>query len=406
MARLRFRKNDLSLPDQERLEREFEYVREQYRTFVGYPCRGDLNFAPLLPFLEYPINNVGDPFSPSTYRVHTRRIEREVLSWFAELTHIAPLQYWGYVTNGGTEGNLYGLLLARERLPAGVVYYSEDTHYSVYKNLRLLNMRHIMIKSQPNGEIDYDDLRETIRIKRDVPPIIFANIGTTMTEAVDNVQTIQQMLRQLAVPESHIHCDGALSGMTLPFQEGAPVYDFRAGIDSISISGHKFIGSPIPCGIVLARKPYVERMARSIEYVGTLDTTLTGSRNGITPLFLWYAIHRTGSDGFRRQVAQCLKKARYAIERFEKIGIKAWRNPFAITVVFPKPPPSVLEKWQIAVQGDRAHLIALQSLTIRQIDQLIADIGAACKQQANRDPRNAKGTVKRPVRTPSRRRRP
>ena len=51
-----------------------------------------------------------------------------------------------------------------------------------------------MIKSQPNGEMDYDDLRETIRIHRDVTPIIFANIGTTMKGAVDNLDTVKSIM--------------------------------------------------------------------------------------------------------------------------------------------------------------------------------------------------------------------
>ena len=373
--------NKLSRKDQRRLEEVYEYIQRQSQTFIGYPCNGDFDYSPLERFLSYPINNVGDPFSPCTYRVHTREIEREVLAWFAELTHIPPTDYWGYVTNGGTEGNIYGLFLARELFPAGMVYYAEDTHYSVSKNLRVLNMKHIMIKSQPSGEIDYEDLRETVRIHRDVPPIIFANIGTTMTEAVDDVGRIRDMLRELAIPASYIHCDAAFCGMTLPFIDGSPVHDFRAGIDSISISGHKFIGSPIPCGIVLAKKHFVERIARSIEYVGTLDTTLTGSRNGITPLILWYAIHSRGREGFRREVAQCIEKADYAIEKFARIGIKAWRNPFAITVVFPRPPEAVLKKWQIAVQNNRAHIIVVQSTTKQQIDELVEDIAAARKLQ-------------------------
>ncbi len=367
------------LPEAQRRELEAlrDYIRRQYHTFVGYPCRGDLDYSELYDFLAYPVNNVGDPFAPSTYRLHTREIERKVLAWFAELTHIPEGDYWGYVTNGGTEGNIYGLFLAREILPEGIVYYSEDTHYSVAKNLRVLRMKHIMIKSQPSGEIDYDDLRRSLEIHRDAPPIIFANIGTTMTEAVDDIAAIRALLHELAIPEHYIHCDAALDGMTLPFQDGAPVFDFRAGIDSISISGHKFIGSPIPCGIVLAKKRYVERIARSIEYVGTLDTTLTGSRNAITPLFLWYAIHTRGAEGFRREVAECIEKADYAIAKLAEIGVEAWRNPFAITVVFPAPPASVLDKWQIAVNRGRAHIITLQSITREQIDELVADIAEA-----------------------------
>jgi histidine decarboxylase len=375
--RLEQTESALSEEDQRRLDQVLDYIREQAETFIGYPCRGRFDYSPLYGFLHYPVNNVGDPFAPCTYRVHTREIEREVLAWFAELTHIPPEDYWGYVTNGGTEGNIYGLFLARELFPQGLVYYSEDTHYSVSKNLRVLNMRHIMIKSQRNGEMDYEDLYETIRIHRDAPPIIFANIGTTMTEAIDDVGRIRRILADLAIPESYIHCDAALCGMTLPFIDNAPVYDFRAGIDSISISGHKFIGSPVPCGIVLAKRRYVERIARSIEYIGTLDTTLTGSRNGIAPLILWYAIRTRGPEGFRREVAGCLEKARYAVQRLRAIGVDAWRNPFAITVVFPRPADPVLAKWQIAVHRDRAHIITMQTVRRQQIDEFVEDLAAS-----------------------------
>ncbi len=364
----------LPAADERRLEELLEYVRKQAQTFVGYPCRGYFDYSRLFDFLYYPINNVGDPFAPCTYRVHTREVEREVLQWFAELNHIGEADYWGYVTNGGTEGNIYGLFLARELYPGGVVYYSEDTHYSVAKNLRVLNMRHIMIKSQPNGEIDYEDLYETMKIHRDVPPIIFANAGTTMTEAKDDITRIRAMLKDLAIPQSYIHVDAALCGMTLPFLDGAPVVDFRAGIDSISISGHKFIGCPFPCGIVLARKEYVNRIARSIEYVGTLDTTLTGSRNGVAALFLWYALRTIGKDGFRREVGECLEKAAYAVERFRVAGIEAWRNPHSITVVFERPPEEILERWQIAVQNRWGHIVVMPTITREKIDRLIEDI--------------------------------
>lgn len=374
----------LAPDDQRRFDEMLEYIREQARTFVGYPCRGYFDYSDLFDFLYYPINNVGDPFAPCTYRVHTREIERDVLAWFAGLNHIEPNDYWGYVTNGGTEGNIYGLFLGRELFPSGMVYYSEDTHYSVSKNLRVLNMKHIMIKAQPNGEIDYEDLYQTMQIHRDVPPIVFANIGTTMTEAKDDIGRIRRMMKDLALHQSYIHVDAALCGMTLPFVDGAPAYDFQQGIDSISISGHKFIGCPFPCGVVLARKSHVNRIARSVEYVGTLDTTLTGSRNGVAALFLWYAIRKIGAAGFRQEVADCMERAAYAVERFRRAGIGAWMNPYSITVVFERPPASVLEKWQIAVQNDRAHIVVMQTISREQIDRLIADILAAREAEGRR----------------------
>ena len=54
-----------------------------------------------------------------------------------------------------------------------------------------------MIKSQPNGEIDYDDLYETIRINRDSPVIFMANIGTTMKGAIDDVNKVRAILKDL-----------------------------------------------------------------------------------------------------------------------------------------------------------------------------------------------------------------
>jgi len=363
----------LSSDDQRRLDKLFHRLSKANEHFVGYPCTSDFSYADLFRFLEFPINNVGDPFKDGTYRLHTHDFEREVVQWFAHLLHAQPDSWWGYVTNGGTEGNLYGLYLARELLPNGICYYSEDTHYSVAKNLRLLNMQHIMLNADATGELDYEDLRETIKINRAIPPIIFANIGTTMREGIDSVAKIRQILDDLSIPASYIHCDAALAGMTLPFIDSAPAFDFSAGADSISISGHKFIGAPLPCGIVLAGRDKVRRIARSIEYVGTLDTTLTGSRNAFSPLMMWYAIRRWGEQGFRERVASCLTNADYAVAQFRKAGVEAWRNRHAITVVFPRPAEAVVAKWQIAVHEDIGHLLVMPNVTRQQIDALIAD---------------------------------
>jgi len=366
--------DDLSAEQRADLEQLLNFMQAEADHFIGYPCNRRFDYSPLFPFLNFPVNNVGDPFVPSLFRLNTHRFERQVLQSFCEWTHAPPDDIWGYITNGGTEGNMYGIFLARELLPEGMVYYSEDTHYSVSKSLRLLHVRNIMIRSQSNGEIDYEDLKETIRIHRDVPPIIFTNIGTTMRGAIDNVAEIHDILKDLAIPSHYIHADAALSGMILPFVDNPPAWDFSAGIDSISISGHKMIGSPIPCGVVLAKKENVDRIARSVEYVGTLDTTLSGSRNAVTPLFLWYAINTVKKSGFRKIVADCLAMADYTIHRFNEQGISAWRNSDSITVVIPRPENEIVIKWQLAVQNDIAHIITMPHVNEQHIEALLKDI--------------------------------
>ena len=357
----------------ERLDSLLRDIRSATQRQIGYPGNQIFDYSPLLPFLEYSLNNIGDPFHDSNYQSNTHGIEREVITRFAGLMRIDPDEAWGYVTSGGTEGNLYGLYLAREMYPNGIFYFSEETHYSVLKNVRLLNARYIMIKRQENGEIDYQDLHEMIQVNRDLPAVIIATIGTTMRGAVDDIERIKEILRDLAVPDTYIHADAALSGMILPFVEDPQPYGFDAGINSISVSGHKLIGTPLPCGVVLTRRSHVERVGRAIECVGIQDTTLSGSRNGLTPLMLWHALEHYGSDGFRELVARMLDTAEYAVEQFNKHGIAAWRHRNSVTVVFPRPAPEVFRKWQIAPEGEVAHIITMPHVTRKMVDELVAD---------------------------------
>ena len=352
------------------LLREFEDLKSH---LIGYPCNQDFDYSELLPFLSYCANNVGDPFHDSNFLSNTHEMEREVIGLFADMMRLPRDDAWGYVTSGGTEGNMYGLYIGREMFPDGIVYFSQDTHYSVVKIMRVLKARNIMIKSLDSGEIDYDDLHESIRINRDVPVIFMANIGTTMKGAIDDVGKVRDILDDLAITNYYIHADAALSGMILPFVDDPQPFGFDAGFDSVAVSGHKMVGSPIPCGVALTRSDYVGRIARSIEYVGVLDTTLTGSRNAITPLMLWYAFQQRGLDGFREIVNECLDVAEYAVARFNDSGIPAWRNRNSVTVVFPRPSDDVVRKWQLAPYEDIAHLITMPHVRRETIDMVVDD---------------------------------
>lgn len=352
------------------------------RRNIGYPCNQDFDYSELYRFLEFPLNNVGDPFAGSNYRLNTHEFEREVVEEIARLTQAPDDDWWGYITAGGTEGNMYGLYVARELHPDGICYFSEDTHYSVAKILRLQHTRSIMIKSTPKGAMDCADLRETLRIHRDVPPIIFANIGSTMKGASDDLAAMHTMLDELAITSAYIHVDAALSGMILPFVEKPQPWNFADGADSISISGHKLLGCPLPCGVVLARRKNVDRIARNIEYVGALDTTIAGSRSAITPLMLWHRMKSLGHDGIAQIARRSLQLADYSITRLKSHGIESWRHENSITVVFPRPPESMMKKWIIAPKKDIGHIITLPHVTETVIDEFAADFAKALNTEA------------------------
>lgn len=367
-------KRNLAEKDRERLENLKESLGRSRDTFLGYPVSKDFDYSELTPFLQYPINNLGDPFEEGTWKVQTHQMEKEVVAFFARLFRAQPKDYWGYVTNGGSESNLYGLYLAREMYPKAMVYYSESTHYSVRKNIHLLNIPSIVIRSQENGEIDYEDFENTLRMNRHKPAIVLTTFGTTMKEAKDDVSRIKGILRNLAVQDHYIHCDAALSGSYGAFMEPRVPFDFKDGADSISISGHKFVGSPIPCGVIITKRGHRDRIAKGISYIGSLDTTITGSRNGHSPLFLWYALKQLGEEGMKARYLYGLEVAEYCKNQLNEIGVKAWSNPGSLTVVMPRTPEAVKQKWQLATEGEVSHIICMPNVTKSQIDEFIEDL--------------------------------
>lgn len=356
------------------LDNLYKKLEQANQHFLGYPVSKDFNYETLYPFLKFPINNLGDPFESSTYRVQSHAMERAVIDFFAQLFRADTNDYWGYVTNGGSESNLYGLYIARELFPKAMVYYSESTHYSVKKNIHLLNIPSIVIRSQENGEMDYEDFENTLQFNRHKPAIVLSTFGTTMTEAKDDVSTIKNILKKLAIQDHYIHCDAALAGTYGAFIEPKQAFDFADGADSISISGHKFIGSPIPSGVIITKRSLRDRISKGISYIGSSDTTITGSRNGHSPLFLWYAIQQLGIEGLQKRYLQSLKTADYCLHQLRSIGIAAWKNPGAITVVFPAVNKQLKNKWQLATEGDITHIICMPNVTKKQIDTFVQEL--------------------------------
>lgn len=88
-------------------------VEQRTKHHGGYPFNLSYDYSCLLDFFKFSLVNLGDPFIESNYRINSRKFEQEVISFFAKLYKIPEDDSWGYVTSGGTEGNLYGIFLGR-----------------------------------------------------------------------------------------------------------------------------------------------------------------------------------------------------------------------------------------------------------------------------------------------------
>lgn len=337
---------------------------------IGYPLNIGYNYDEIINSMKININNVGDPFSESTIKCNTKTIECEVLYFFANLWNINPNNIWGYITNSGTEGNLQGLYVGRESAQnqKHIFLTSRDSHFSIFKIAKILQLNMILVNSQENGEIDYNDFDQKIKSNQDSYIIINANIGTTMKGGIDNTQELYRIIKKYKV-NYYLHADGALSGFYLPFLEKDLC--FKSYINSMSISGHKFLGIPFPCGIFIMEKRFQSLVSNDTEYIGSKDYMISCSRNGHSALFYKYIIDVKQLNGFKSDIDRCIELADYATVKIDG----AWRNRNSITVIFPKPEnTNIIKKWQLATEGDIAHIIILPYVTKELIDEFIIDL--------------------------------
>ena len=114
------------------------------------------------------------------------------------------------------------------------------------------------LRSTPQGDLDLAALAEKLDTVKGRPVILVLICGTTRKGAPDDI------VGAIHLPDAagygkdnrYVHVDGALNAMIIPFLQNAPDRIramFDVGIDSMSTAGPKMIGTPMPCGAIVAR---------------------------------------------------------------------------------------------------------------------------------------------------------
>jgi histidine decarboxylase len=343
---------------------------------MGYPYNLSYDYSQLKSFVDFSINNLGDPFIESNYGVHSRIFEIAVLDWFADIWQISRNDYWGYITNSGTEGNLHGIWTGRENFPNGVLYASIDSHYSVFKAARMFRMPCEKINSNHDGTINLEHLRENLIKNKGSPAIINVNIGTTLKGAIDDLDGIIDLLHECGYEDDkdfYLHLDGALVGIMISLLEKEYISFAKKPIGSISVSGHKFIGSPIPCGIIITKMIHIKALSQNIDYINSRDATIMGSRNGHAPLFLWYTLVSKGKDGIYKDIINCIENAKYLEQKLKEKNVQnILLNKWSNTVVFKMPSDNnFILKYQLACSNGLAHIVVMPNIDKIKLDKFV-----------------------------------
>ncbi|KAL2944534.1 Serine decarboxylase, partial [Bienertia sinuspersici] len=203
---------------------------------------------------------------------------------------------------------------------------------------------------------------------------------TTVKGAIDDLDLVVQTLKECGFQRNrfYIHCDGALFGVMLPFLNQVPQITFKKPIDSVSVSGHKFLGCPLPCGVQMVRIKHIGgTLSKDVEYIASRDATITGSRNGHAPIFLWYNLSLKGYNWFEKEVRKCLHNANYLKGQLKKAGVSVMLNKLSNIVVFERPQDDgFIQHWQLSCQGNVAHVAVMPNVTIKTLDSFMDELVA------------------------------
>lgn len=371
-----------------RLEELNHKVHVIRKTFMGYPCNGDIKLQQFFHWWEHsdlsksPLNEVGNPFSETLYQLNARPFEIDVLQFFADLFLLKP--HWGYITSGGTQGNEQGLYMGREALAkygTPVLYFSEEAHYSIASLGNVLGLESCVIASKSNGEMDYADLKQKLNAAR--PALFSLSIGTTFKGAIDRIEIIKAIVKEKGIKHVFYHADAALFGGFLPFYPDANKPDLNFAkypYDSIAVSGHKFFGSPTPLGIFLIRQDYIHALhAEYIEYIHTHNLTIPCSRSALNTLIFWWTISTTNIKDFAQQAKTIIENARYMYQQLKIRNYPVWLNPYSNTVYFRAPAQEFCKRWTLSLftckeLGHLAHAIIMQHVTKKMIDRFLREL--------------------------------
>ena len=196
------------------------------------------------------------------------------------------------------------------------------------------------------------------------------------------------------------HVDGALGASYMPFvrmahehrliaEEPGPAFDFQLDfVSSIVTSGHKWTGAPYPCGILMLRSGFRALPLTEPVFSGLLETTLAGSRNGLSALLLWTYISTHSYDAQVKMAIHCVELAQYTVKKLieleNELKEDLWvsRSSASLAVLFKKPCVEVCRKYSFPVsvlnirgqERQLVHIYLMPSVTTEKIDELICDL--------------------------------
>ena len=253
----------------------------------------------------------------------------------------------GVFTSGGSQSNLTGILLARDRfcrdtlgcdvqkhgLPEQYrklrLYTSEISHFSMEKSAHLLGLGYDAVVKVPVDSAQKMDVEALKRLveedlrRGNIPFCVVATEGTTDYGSIDPIPEIREVCDRYGM---RLHADAAYgSGVILSRKYASRVTGLSL-CDSLTVDFHKMFLLPISCSAILLKDG---TDFRPLEYLADYLNREEDEEDGYTNLVgksiqttrrfdalkVWISFLVRGKDGWDQLISGCIENAAYLYER-------------------------------------------------------------------------------------------
>ena len=242
-------------------------------------------------------------------------IEEKLVKWMGSCAGYTGEKVGGVFLSGGSMANMSAMVAARdsrlapEEFSKGTIYFSDQTHSSNEKGLRIIGFRKDQIVKIPTDDefkVRVDLLEEAICRDLDSgkkPFAIIGNIGTTNTGSIDPLDKMGAIAKKYNL---WFHVDGAFGASILI----SPIYrNLAKGVelsDSLSWDTHKWLMQTYSCStlIVQDKSSLLNSFTEHPEYLADVNSSEHNDSWDLGPemsrphraIKLWYTLQATGTD--------------------------------------------------------------------------------------------------------------
>ncbi len=259
-------------------------------------------------------------------------IEQDVVGWTADLLSGGD-EASGFLSSGGTESILNGVLAARERaekergVTEGEIVLAESAHAAFHKAAHMFRLKIRKSPVKPDWTADVEAMAKDVN---DKTVLIVGSAPQYPQGVIDPIPEIAALAQSV---DANCHVDACMGGFVLPFvemlgREVAP-WDFRVeGVSSISADIHKLGYAPKGVSVILHRNKDLRRH-QIFMFDGWLggfyaSPGMQGTRSGLPMAAAWAVMRHLGKDGYlalTRQMFENVDQIRVAIARIDGIRV-------------------------------------------------------------------------------------